>query len=79
MQIHLSLDEAPEWRGDERLAETAIVHVTPGLNGVSRAVNEADRGLLPAEATIVAGQPLAVDPDRAPDGKSILRLMFKML
>ena len=32
---------------------TAIVHVTPGLDGVSRAVNEAERGLLPAEATIV--------------------------
>ena len=32
----------------ERLAGTAIVHVTPGLDGVSRAVNEAERGLLPA-------------------------------
>ena len=49
---------------------TAIVHVTPGLDGVSRAVNEADRGLLPAEATIVVGQPCAVDPSRAPEGKS---------
>ena len=29
------------WRGDERLGRTAIVHVTPGLDGVSRAVNEA--------------------------------------
>ena len=28
-------------------AQTAIVHVTPGLDGVSRAVNEAERGLLP--------------------------------
>ena len=52
----------------ERLARTAIVHVTPGLDGVSRAVNEAERGLLPAEATIVGGQPCAVDPSRAPDG-----------
>ena len=41
----------------------------PGLDGVSRAVNEAERGLLPAEATIVVGQPCAVDPSRAPDGK----------
>ena len=30
MQIHLALDELPQWRGDPRLAETAIVHVTPG-------------------------------------------------
>ena len=59
MQIHFALSEPPRWDGDERLAKTAIVHVTPGLDGVSRAVNEAERGLLPAEATVVCGQPLA--------------------
>ena len=61
MQIHIAMDEPPRWKGPdaERLARTAIVHVTPGLDGVSRAVNEAERGLLPAEATIVAGQPCA--------------------
>ena len=48
MQIHFALSEPPRWDGDERLAKTAIVHVTPGLDGVSRAVNEAERGLLPA-------------------------------
>ena len=61
MQIHFALSEPPRWTGDERLAGTAIVHVTPGLDGVSRAVNEAERGLLPAEATIVCGQPLTID------------------
>ena len=50
----------------ERLGAGPIVHVTPGLDGVSRAVNEAERGLLPAEATIVCGQPCALDPSRAP-------------
>src|SRR5688572_19282493 len=45
MQIHLALSELPRWRGDSRLAEVPVVHVTPGLDGVSRAVNEADRGL----------------------------------
>ena len=34
-------------REAERLARCPIVHVTPGLDGVSRAVNEAERGLLP--------------------------------
>ncbi|MCP9485013.1 MAG: NAD(P)/FAD-dependent oxidoreductase [Gaiellaceae bacterium MAG52_C11] len=79
MQIHLALDELPRWRGDERLARTPIVHVTPGLDGVSRAVNEAERGLLPAEATIVCGQPLAVDPSRAPEGSSILWIQLQEL
>jgi phytoene dehydrogenase-like protein len=81
MQIHLALDEAPQWASPEaeRLARTAMVHVTPGLNGVSRAVNEAERGLLPAEATIVAGQPCAVDPSRAPEGKSVLWIQLQEL
>lgn len=79
MQIHLALSEPPDWVGDERLARTAIVHVTPGLDGVSRAVNEADRGLLPAEATIVCGQPCAVDPSRAPDGSWIVWIQLQEL
>jgi phytoene dehydrogenase-like protein len=79
MQIHLALDEPPAWYGDERLGRTAIVHVTPGLDGVSRAVNEAERGLLPAEATIVAGQPCAVDPSRAPEGKSVIWIQLQEL
>jgi len=79
MQIHFALSEPPRWEGDERLGKTAIVHVTPGLDGVSRAVNEAERGLLPAEATVVVGQPLAVDDSRAPAGKGILWIQLQEL
>jgi phytoene dehydrogenase-like protein len=81
MQIHLALDEPPRWKGDRSadLARCPIVHVTPGLDGVSRAVNEAERGLLPAEATIVCGQPCALDPARAPEGKSILWIQLQEL
>ncbi|HEY0417583.1 MAG TPA: NAD(P)/FAD-dependent oxidoreductase, partial [Gaiellaceae bacterium] len=79
MQIHFALSEPPRWEGDERLGRTAVVHLTPGLDGVSRAVNEADRGLLPAEATIVVGQPLSLDPSRAPDGKGILWVQLQEL
>ncbi len=81
MQIHLALDAPPVWRGGraDELARCTIVHVTPGLDGVSRAVNEAERSLLPAEATIVCGQPCSVDPSRAPDGKSILWIQLQEL
>ena len=79
MQIHMALSEPPRWAGDERLGRTAIVHLTPGLDGVSRAVNEAERGLLPAEATIVVGQPLAVDPSRAPEGSWIVWIQLQEL
>ncbi len=81
MQIHLALDEFPRWKGPraDELARTPIVHVTPGLDGVSRAVNEADRSLLPAEATIVCGQPCALDPSRAPAGKSVIWIQLQEL
>lgn len=81
MQIHLALDEPPRWKSDEaeRLARCPIVHVTQGLDGVSRAVNEAERGLLPAEATIVCGQPVVLDPSRAPAGKSLLWIQLQEL
>ncbi|MER3409293.1 MAG: FAD-dependent oxidoreductase [Thermoleophilia bacterium] len=79
MQIHMALGERPRWQGDERLERAAILHLTPGLDGVSRAVNEAERGLLPAEATIVVGQPCAVDPSRAPEGSWILWIQLQEL
>ncbi len=79
MQIHFALSEPPRWDGDERLGKTAIVHLTPGLDGVSRAVNEAERGLLPAEATVVVGQPLTIDPSRAPEGAGLLWVQLQEL
>ncbi len=81
MQIHMALDELPRWRGSraDELARTPIVHVTTGLDGVSRAVNEAERGLLPAEGTIVCGQPCALDPSRAPDGKWVIWIQLQEL
>ncbi len=77
MQVHYALSRPPQWRGDERLAKVPVVHLTPGLDGVSRAVNEAERGLLPAYPTIVCGQPVAVDPTRAPTGCSILWIQLQ--
>jgi phytoene dehydrogenase-like protein len=79
MQIHFALSERPRWNGDDRLAKTAIVHLTPGLDGVSRAVNEAERGLLPAEATVVVGQPLTMDESRAPHGAGVLWIQLQEL
>jgi phytoene dehydrogenase-like protein len=67
MQIHFALDTPPNWP-DERLLKAGIIHLTPGVNGVSRAVNEAVRQQIPAEPTIVIGQHTALDPSRSPDG-----------
>ncbi|HZZ59922.1 MAG TPA: FAD-dependent oxidoreductase, partial [Roseiarcus sp.] len=66
----------PKWKGGADLGKVALLHVTPGLDGVSRAANECERGLLPAEPTICVGQPTALDPSRAPEGKAILWLQL---
>jgi phytoene dehydrogenase-like protein len=76
MQIHFALDRPPRWTAGEALSKVALIHLTPGLDGVSRAANEAERGLLPAEPTVCVGQPTALDPTRAPDGKAILWLQL---
>lgn len=78
MQIHLALDAPPAWSNSE-LGKVAITHLTPGLDGVSKAMNEADRGLLPEKATIVVGQPAALDPSRVPEGKGLLWIQLQEL
>ncbi|MEP6893217.1 MAG: NAD(P)/FAD-dependent oxidoreductase, partial [Gaiellaceae bacterium] len=79
IQIHIAMDEPPRWKGSraEELSRCPLVHVTTGLDGVSRGVNEAERGLLPARSTIAVGQPCTLDPARAPDGKWILWLQLQ--
>lgn len=75
MQIHYALSQPPRWK-TPGLDKVALVHLTPGLDGVSRAANEAERSMLPAVPTICVGQPTALDPSRAPDGKAILWLQL---
>jgi phytoene dehydrogenase-like protein len=75
MQIHYALRSPPQWR-DPDLAKVALLHLSTGLDGVSRAANEAERGMLPAEPTVCVGQPTALDPSRAPDGAAILWLQL---
>ncbi|TIV95515.1 MAG: NAD(P)/FAD-dependent oxidoreductase, partial [Mesorhizobium sp.] len=74
-QIHYALNKSPAWRG-EGLGKVALLHLTPGLDGVSKACNEAVRGLLPQVPTICVGQPHALDPSRCPEGKAILWLQL---
>jgi phytoene dehydrogenase-like protein len=74
-QIHYALDRPPAWKNPE-LGQVALLHLTPGLDGVSKACNEAIRGMLPETPTICVGQPHALDPTRCPPGKAILWLQL---
>jgi phytoene dehydrogenase-like protein len=71
MQIHYALSRPPTWKAPG-LESVALIHLTAGLDAVSKAVNEAERGMLPSEPTICVGQPAALDPTRCPDGCAIL-------
>ncbi len=76
MQIHYALTAPPKWKAGEALGQVALLHLTPGLDGVSRSANEAERGLLPAVPTICVGQPASFDPTRAPPGAGLLWLQL---
>ncbi len=75
MQIHYALDKPPAWSIPE-LGQVALLHLTPGLDGVSKATNEAERGMLPEIPTLCVGHPTALDPSRCPEGKAILWLQL---
>lgn len=74
-QIHYALKAKPRWIAPG-LDKVALLHLTPGLDGVSKAANEAERGLLPEVPTICVGQPHALDPGRCPSDSAILWLQL---
>lgn len=79
MMIHLSLDALPDWQAGPELQEFAYVHLAPDMAMMSKAYSEAVEGLLPAEPALVVGQPTAVDPGRAPEGKHVLWVQVRVL
>lgn len=78
MQIHLALDKPVDWP-EARLARTAMIHLSNGIDEVSQAVTLANAGQLPLHPTIVVGQPTANDPSRVPEGNGLLWLQLQEL
>ncbi len=74
-QLHYHLDGPVKWK-TAGLDTVQLLHITPGLDGVSKAGNEAERGFLPDVPTICVGQPSAADPSRAPEGQTVLWLQM---
>ncbi|MEM8663548.1 MAG: NAD(P)/FAD-dependent oxidoreductase [Pseudomonadota bacterium] len=71
MQLHYALKSPVAWP-DASLAEVQLLHLSDGVDAVSKATNEAERGMLPVRPTVCVGQPSAADPSRAPDGQAVL-------
>ena len=74
-QVHYALDRVPEWTLPG-LEKVALIHLSDGIDAVSKSANEAERGMLPEVPTICVGQPCTMDPSRCPEGKAILWLQI---
>jgi phytoene dehydrogenase-like protein len=72
LMVHLALERLPDWTAGEAARSYAYVHLGPYLDDMSLAYVRAVAGLLPERPTLVVGQPTAVDPTRAPNGKHVL-------
>lgn len=79
MMIHLAMDALPDWAAGPELKRFAYVHLAPSMDQMAQTYQQAKAGLLPSEPVIVCGQPTAVDPSRAPEGKHVLWLQVRMV
>lgn len=70
-QLNYALSRPPRWAA-KGLEKVALIHLTDGIDAVSKSHNEATRGKLPETPTLCVGQPAALDPSRAPDGQATL-------
>jgi len=78
MMIHLATDGLPDWTAGPELQRFAYVHLAPTLRVMTEAYSDAVNGLLPREPVMVVGQPTAIDPSRAPEGKHVLWIQLRM-
>ncbi|MCK9919245.1 NAD(P)/FAD-dependent oxidoreductase [Microbacteriaceae bacterium K1510] len=79
MMIHLALSSLPDWKAGKQLKKFAYVHLAPSFDAMATAYAQACSGLLPREPVLVVGQPTAIDPSRAPEGKHVLWVQVRVL
>lgn len=79
MMIHLALSGLPDWKAGDELKKFAYVHLAPSFDVMASTYAQASAGLLPREPVLVVGQPTALDPSRAPEGKHVLWVQVRVL
>ena len=79
MMVHLALNGPLDWKAGAALSNFAYVHIAPSYDYMTAAYTQAMDGLLPHAPVLVVGQPTAIDPSRAPDGKHILWVQVRVL
>lgn len=79
MMLHLALKAPLKWNAGAGLSKFAYVHVAPSYDYMTQAYSQAMAGLLPQAPVLVVGQPTAIDPSRAPQGKHIAWVQVRVL
>ena len=79
MMVHYALSRLPDWTAGAALQRFAYVHLAPDFATMARAYDDARAGWLPAVPALVVGQPTALDPSRAPEGRHILWVQVRVL
>jgi phytoene dehydrogenase-like protein len=74
-QINLALSARPHF-ADPRLERGGGLHLLRGVDAVLASVRQAEAGHLPEHPLIAWHEPTAVDPDRAPAGKAVVRIQL---
>jgi phytoene dehydrogenase-like protein len=70
-QLHYALKSPPKWVTGG-LDDVALIHLSDGIDAVSKSANEAERGLFPETPTLCVGQPHRLDASRCPSGQAVL-------
>jgi phytoene dehydrogenase-like protein len=79
VMVHLAMDDLPNWEADPAARDYAYVHLGPYMEDMSLAYQQAVAGYLPERPTLVVGQPTAIDPTRAPQGKHVLWVQVRVV
>jgi phytoene dehydrogenase-like protein len=79
MMVHVALKAPLKWKAGTELSDFAYVHVAPDFDYMTTAYSQCMDGKLPAAPVLVVGQPTAIDPSRAPNGKHILWIQVRVL
>ena len=70
-RLDVDLDRPAPW-SDDRLADSAVVHVTGDLDDIAMSQAEVRRGRLPTSPQLIVGQQDRADPTRVPAGAASL-------
>jgi len=79
LMVHLAMEGLPDWSAGANVKEWAYVHIGPYMEDMSLAYQQAVAGALPERPTLVVGQPTAVDPSRAPEGRHVLWVQVRVV